>query len=126
LHSGVDDQDVEPAKRLDRDLHHLVDGGKLRHVGWHGKPLAPSRHNGLDGLVEIRLRTRRATDGCACLGIGPRDSFANASPGSGHNGNFPTEWLVGGLHTLPLIAYDNLTNSFHDKRRTIDSPVTWP
>ena len=99
-HPGVDDQDVQPAKRLDRDLHHLLDGGELRHVRWHGKPLAPRGHNVLHGLVDLCHRTRRATYCRPCPGIGIRDGFANASPGSCHNGDFPPELLVGGLHTF--------------------------
>src|SRR5262249_15535813 len=83
-----------------------------------GQPLAPSSHNGLDGLVEIRHCTRRATHGRACPGIGLRDGLANAFPGSCYNGNFPAERLVSSLHTLPPIAYDNATNPMHDKRRT--------
>ena len=75
-HPGVDDQDVQPSKRLDCRLHHLLDGGELRHVRGHGQPLSPGSDSILHGLVEIRRRPRRATHRGSCPGIGLRDRLS--------------------------------------------------
>jgi len=56
---GVNHQDVQPAKRLDRDLHHLEDSVTLRHDGGYRQPPTPSGYN-LSEVSRISASVRAA------------------------------------------------------------------